>query len=82
MFAVRGLVDESEATGCDSERQVVGTAVETWFARTRAAPVPPTGVGPDRYEQTLVEAGIIRSPSKFLDLANDGSLSPAAGSPC
>ena len=82
VFAVRGLVDESEVTACDSERQVVGTAVETWFAKNEGSTVPATGVGPDRYEQTLVEAGFIRSPSKFLDLADDGSLTPAANSPC
>ena len=50
--------------------------------RTRASPCQPTGVGPDRFEQTLVEAGMIRSTSTFLDLSDDGSLIPAAGSPC
>ncbi len=44
--------------------------------------VPATGVGPDRYEQTLVEAGFIRAASKLIDLADDGSLNPAANSPC
>ena len=82
VFAVRGIVDDSEITACESEQQAVGHAVESWFARYPGFTVPPTGSGPDRYEQTLVEAGMIRSTSAYLDLADDGSLSPAAGSPC
>ena len=82
VFVVRGLVDESEVTACESERQVVGSAVERWFAKNPGATVPATGVGPDRFEATLVSAGLIRGPSTFLELADDGSLSPAAGSPC
>jgi prepilin-type N-terminal cleavage/methylation domain-containing protein len=82
VFAVRAIVDDSETTACESEQQVVGTAVESWFAKNPGVAVPPTGVGPDRYEQTLVEAGMIRSASTYLDLSDDGSLRPAAGSPC
>ena len=82
VFAVRGIVDDGQTTACESEHQVVGRAVETWFAKNPGSTVPPTGVGPDRYEQTLVEAGLIRSASTYLDLSDDGSLSPSAGSPC
>jgi prepilin-type N-terminal cleavage/methylation domain-containing protein len=82
VFAVRGLVDGTDETACDSERHVVGTAVETWFAKNPGLTMPATGVGPDRYEVTLVNAGLIRAPSTFLELADDGSLIPAAGSPC
>ena len=82
VFAVRAIVDDGEMSACESEQQVVGRAVESWFANNPGSTVPPTGVGPDRFEQTLVEAGMIRSPSTFLDLSDDGSLSPAAGSPC
>jgi prepilin-type N-terminal cleavage/methylation domain-containing protein len=82
VFAVRGLVNESDVSACESEQQVVGRAVESWFAKNQGSTVPPTGVGPDRFEQTLVEAGMIRSTSTYLDLSDDGSLTPAAGSPC
>jgi prepilin-type N-terminal cleavage/methylation domain-containing protein len=82
VFAVRAIVDDGETSACDSEHQVVGRAVEAWFASHPGDAVPATGLGPDRYEQTLVEANLIRSPSTFLNLADDGSLSPAAGSPC
>jgi len=82
VFAVRAIVDDTEVTACEAEQQVVGRAVESWFARNPGATVPATGVGPNRYEQTLVEAGMIRSTSTFLDLDDDGSLIPAAGSPC
>ena len=82
VFAVRAIVDDSEASACESEQQVVGRAVESWFANNQGGTVPPTGVGPDRFEQTLVEAGMIRSTSTYLDLSDDGSLIPAAGSPC
>ena len=79
---MRGIVDDSESTACESEQQAVGRAVESWFAKNPGDAVPPTGVGPDRYEQTLVEAGFMRSESTYLELSDDGSLSPAAGSPC
>ena len=82
VFAVRGLVDESEVAVCDSEHQVVGRAVEAWFAKNQSVTVTATGIGPDRYERTLVEAGLIRSTSTMLDVLDDGSLSPAAGSQC
>jgi general secretion pathway protein G len=82
VFAVRGMVDDSDATVCKSEEQLVGRAVESWFAKNESLTVPATGIGPDRYEQTLVEAGLIRSPSTILDLSTDGSVSPAAGSDC
>jgi prepilin-type N-terminal cleavage/methylation domain-containing protein len=82
VFAVSAIVDDGEATACESEQQIVGRAVESWFAKNPGSTVPATGAGPDRYEQTLVEANLIRSPSKFLDVADDGSLSAAAGSPC
>jgi general secretion pathway protein G len=82
VFAVRGIVDDSEATACESEQQAVGRAVESWFAKHPGSTVPATGAGPDRYEQTLVEAGLIRSTSTYLDLSDDGSLVAAAGSPC
>jgi prepilin-type N-terminal cleavage/methylation domain-containing protein len=82
VFAVRGIVDDTEVTACESEQQVVGRAVESWFAKNQSGTVTATGTGPDRYERTLVEAGLIRSASTFLDVADDGSLSPAVGSPC
>ena len=31
VFAVRSIVDDSETTACESEQQVVGRAVESWF---------------------------------------------------
>jgi general secretion pathway protein G len=82
VFAVRGMVDDSDAAVCRSEEQVVSRAVETWFAKNQSLTVPATGTGPDRFEQTLVDAGLIRSPSTMLDLLSDGSLDPAAGSDC
>ena len=65
VFAVRGIVNDGDATVCKSEQQVVGRAVESWFAKNQGTAVPATGVGPDRYEQTLVEAGMIRSTSTY-----------------
>ena len=82
VYAVRAIVDDGEMSACESEQQVVGRAVESWFANNQGDTVPPTGVGPDRFEQTLVEAGMIRSTSVFLELSDDGQLIPAAGSPC
>ena len=61
---------------------IVATAVESWFSKNAGSTVPATGVGPDRYEQTLVEAGFIRSAFDVPRLADDGSLNPAADSPC
>jgi prepilin-type N-terminal cleavage/methylation domain-containing protein len=82
VLAVRGIVNDGDSAACKSEQQVVGRAVESWFAKNPGTLVPATGVGPDRYEQTLVEAGMIRTTSTILDLSDDGRLIPAAGSPC
>src|SRR5687768_6106147 len=78
VFAVRGIVGDSELTACEAERHNVATAVESWFSKNSGSTVPPTGVGPDRYEQTLVEAGLIRSASTMLDVSDDGALNPAS----
>jgi prepilin-type N-terminal cleavage/methylation domain-containing protein len=82
VFAVRGIISDAEVSACEAEEQVVGRAVESWFAKSASDTVPPTGSGPDRYEQTLVVAGLIRQTSSYLDLAGDGSLTPASDSPC
>jgi prepilin-type N-terminal cleavage/methylation domain-containing protein len=82
VFAVRAIVADGETSACESEQQIVGRAVESWFAKNPGSTVPATGSGPDRFERTLVEAGIIKSASPYLDLADDGSLTAAAGSPC
>ena len=81
-FGLHGIIEDGETSACESEQQAVGRAVESWFANNRGDSVPPTGMGPDRYEMTLVDAGFIRSASTDFDLSRDGSLSPAVGSHC
>ena len=82
VFAVRRIVSDGEVSACAAEKHTVGSAVETWFATHPGGTVTPTGAGEDRFELTLVNAGLIRSTSTYLNLADDGSLSPAANSPC
>ncbi|MGH9132912.1 MAG: type II secretion system protein [Ilumatobacteraceae bacterium] len=81
-IGLRVLITDSETTACMAEQRDVAQAVETWFATNSSDTVPPIGDGPDRYERTLVEAGLMRTPSVHLELADDGSISPVDNSPC
>ena len=80
--SVGGFRVEAEESGCKADRYVLRVAAEGYFAQHHpSAELPEEGVGPDRYERGLVEAGFLRQTSKYYDLDSSGELH-AVGPPC
>lgn len=82
VIAVRGVTASGEEAVCVTEHQTVAKAVETYFTYEGVETIPATGAGADRFEQTLVDSGYIRSTSSLYDLDADGELTPVAGTGC
>ena len=82
VVAASGMRTDAAGAGCDSDLRIVGTAAEAYFAHTQSDVIPATGVGDDRYEQTLVEGGYLRAVSDYYDLDADGVATPQEDAPC
>jgi general secretion pathway protein G len=82
VFAVRGITNRGEVSACAMDERTLETAAESYFVRYEVDAVPP-GAAPvgDEYEQTLVDAQLLRAPSTYHVLAADGTVTPA-GPPC
>jgi prepilin-type N-terminal cleavage/methylation domain-containing protein len=80
--SVGGIKGQAEASVCDADRRVLYTAVETFFAQRNLDAIPAADASPDRYELTLVDEQVLRSPSELFDLDDRGELTVADGSPC
>jgi prepilin-type N-terminal cleavage/methylation domain-containing protein len=81
VFAVRGISNRGEESSCGIDRRILETSVEAYYASTGTLVIPATGVGDDRFEQTLVDAGMLRTVSTFFNIAGDGTVS-TSGVPC
>ena len=77
-----GITSEAAGTGCEADRQLLQVAAEAYIAQTRADQIPATGGGSDRFEQTLVVGGFLRSPSTYHDIDADGIVTAQENSPC
>ena len=73
VFSVRGISNRGQTTACQADKKVLEVAVETYFANTGATVIPATGTE-NPYEQTLVQAGLLRGPSSLYAVREDGSL--------
>ena len=82
VVAVSGMRTEAADSGCDSDRRLLGTAAEAYFAHTGDAQIAATGAGHDRYERTLVTGGYLRAASTYHDLDADGIITAQGGSSC
>lgn len=82
VIAVSGMRTEAAETSCDADRRQLAVAAETYFAERGHVTVPPTGLGHDRHERTLVDVGLLRQHSAFHDLAADGTITRGVDSPC
>lgn len=83
VMSISGMRTEAADTGCHSDRRLVATATEAFFAHNVGTDaIPATGVGNDRFEQTLVDGGFVRAVSEYHDLDAHGVVSPQEGSPC
>lgn len=81
VLSVGGLSAEAEDAACDSDRQHLVTASETYLAQPGVGAIPDAG-GPEGYEQTLVDEELLRSTSQYYDLDAAGQLVQVVGSPC
>jgi prepilin-type N-terminal cleavage/methylation domain-containing protein len=81
VFAVRGLTGQSEAAACGSDARVLSTAAEVYLAESQVDVIPASGVGDDRFEQTLVDDGFLAEVSGYYDLDTNGVVS-TNGEPC
>ena len=81
VFAVRGLTDRGQEASCKSDAQTLLAASDSYMAMNRATLLPATGSDEDRYERTLVEAGLLTSVSSYYVLDEQGRVS-TSGEPC
>ncbi len=77
VFAVRGIQDRGEVASCRTDSRVVTQAADVYLGERQVDAIPATGpaADEDRYERTLVEAGILKEVSKLYELAADGTVS-------
>ena len=80
VVSVRGINDRGQDAACAQDARILATAVEAYIAQEGSAIIPATGSGADRYERTLVEAGLTRDMSQYWDVATEGYLVNVA--PC
>ena len=81
VFTVRGTSASGEERACAADEQTVEKAADYYLAQNQVVVIPATGVGADRFEQTLVDAQLLESTSTYFDLAADGTVTPT-GDPC
>ena len=77
-----GLSTEAADTGCHADRHQLETAFEAFVAQTGVHQLAATGTEHDRFERTLVEGGLLHSPSTFHDLDDQGVVIAEENSPC
>ncbi len=82
VVSVRGVKDRGEDARCDSDVRILQVAVESYFAQVGGNQLPPTGATDDRFELTLMGAGLVRQPSEHFDLDQDGQVLMAVNSAC
>jgi prepilin-type N-terminal cleavage/methylation domain-containing protein len=80
VFSVRGITDRGQENSCNTDARTLATAVEAYFAQELAGSIAETGSGADRYERTLVAAGLLRDHSDYWNVAAEGYLTNV--SPC
>ena len=81
VFAVRTTTDQGEAAACGTDARVLSTAAEVYLAENQLDEIPPTGADGDRFEQTLVDDGLLAEVSGYYDLDANGLVS-TNGEPC
>lgn len=82
VFAMRGTATRAESTTCENDAKTLYTSVEAYFVDHSGRTIAPSGVGPERFEQTMVDAGILRAVSENYDIDEDGELVPVADGIC
>ena len=80
--SVGGMKADADTTTCAGDARTLETAAEAYFAQHRAGSLPAASADLNGYEQTLVEADLLRTSSQLYDLDGDGALVVAPGSRC
>lgn len=81
VFTVRGTTESGEQRACAADGQTVEKAADYYLAQNQTSVIPATGSGPDRFEQTLVDAELLKTTSTYFDLDADGTVT-TTGDPC
>ena len=81
VFAVRSITDRGQDASCASDAQVLLTASDSYMAINSVDVLPGTGTDADRFERTLVDAGLLQSVSTYYVLDEQGRVS-TSGEPC
>ena len=81
IFSVRGVTERGEESTCGADARVLTRAAEVYFAQHSVDELPATGTGPERFEATLVDAGLLADTSSHYDIAADGTVT-TSGEPC
>lgn len=82
VIAVGGIRADAAESGCAADHRTLAVAAEAHRAQYRGIPIPATGTDHDRFERTLVDAGLLRAVSVIHDLDAGGSIHPEGNSPC
>lgn len=80
VFAVSGLRDRADTSACAAESSSLVKATSAYFVLNDTASIPDAG-GAEGYEQTLVNAGLLRTTADLYDVDGNGDL-VANGSGC
>ena len=82
LFAFSGIRAEAAATRCQTDRRQLSVSAERYLAQRPTDVIPATGIDHDRFEQTLVDGGFMRAPSRFHDLDATGAVTPEENISC
>lgn len=85
VLSISGMRADAVSAGCEGDERVLAVATEAYFAQQRTDAIPassPDARDPDRFERTLVTAGLLRSPSATHDLDAAGVITRREGSAC
>jgi prepilin-type N-terminal cleavage/methylation domain-containing protein len=81
VLAVSGVRTEAVDSACEGHERQLITAVEAYFARFETTTLPDAG-GDEGFEQTLLDARLLRRTSEYFDLDGTGALVLDVDSPC
>jgi general secretion pathway protein G len=80
-FSVRGVTDRGEAAACGADARTLTQSADVYMAQHQVDVLPAMGATPNRYELSLIDAGLLKQISTKYDLQADGTV-VTNGQPC
>lgn len=80
-FSVRGVTDRGEVAACGADARTLTQSADVYMAQHQVDVLPAMGATPNRYELSLVDAGLLKQVSTKYDLQADGTV-VTNGQPC